>query len=157
MSMSKRSLGRRCQRRGFSLLEVVLALAILVGAIAVLGELVRLGTTNASSARELTQAQLLCESKMAEIAAGLILPEAVQSVPCEYNPEFLYSIDLQPTEMPGLVALQVTVFQDLPASHRPVEFSLVRWIQDPLLELPTVVPPADGSTGGTSAPSGVSL
>ena len=147
MSMHPRSGQRRS--RGFSLLEVVLALAILVGAIAVLGELVRLGTVNAGSARDLTQAQLLCESKMAEISAGLILPEMVQAVPCEYNAEFLYSIDVQPTDMPGLVALRVTVTQDLPASHRPAEFSLLRWIQDPLLELPTTVP-TDGATGGTS-------
>ncbi len=58
----------------FSLLEVVLALAILVGAIAVTGELVRLGTLSAASARDLTQAQLICESKLAEITSGITPP-----------------------------------------------------------------------------------
>jgi hypothetical protein len=52
--------------------------------------------------------------------------------------------------------LRVTVTQDLPVGHRPAEFSLLRWIQDPLLELPTTVP-TDGASGGTSASSGVSL
>jgi type II secretory pathway pseudopilin PulG len=150
---------KRTARAGFSLLEVVLALTILVGAIAVLGELVRLGTTNAGNARDLTQAQLLCESKMAEISAGLLVPEVVQGAPCEYDPEWLYSIDIQPTDMPGLVALRVTVFQDLPLNQRPAEFSLVRWMQDPLLELPSGVPTDDGtSTSGASpASSGAPL
>lgn len=148
------SRSRHSQPAGFSLLEVVLALTILAGAIAVLGELVRLGTVNAGSARDLTQAQLLCESKMAEVASGLLLPEVVQAVPCEYDPEWLYSIDIQPTEMPGLVSLRVTVTQDLLPNQRPAEFSLVRLIQDPLLVLPTEVPTQDGtSTSGASSTS----
>src|SRR5687767_7391349 len=62
-----RSSRRPASRAAFSLLEVILALTILVGAIVVLGELVRLGTMTAAGARDLTQAQLLCESKMSEI------------------------------------------------------------------------------------------
>ena len=54
-------------RGGFSLLEVILALAILIGILAVLSELVGLGVRNARVARAMTQAQLLCESKLAEI------------------------------------------------------------------------------------------
>jgi general secretion pathway protein I len=62
---------------GFSLLEVILALAILTGAVAVLGEIVRLGIRNAQVARDTTQAQLLCESKLAEITAGIIPSDPV--------------------------------------------------------------------------------
>jgi hypothetical protein len=141
----------RSRSAGFSLLEVVLALAILVGAIAVLGELVRLGTINAGSARDLTKAQLLCESKLAEISAGILLPEVVQGVPCEYDPEWLYSIDMQASDMPGIVVLRVTVTQDLAPNQRPAEFSLVRWMQDPTLVLPSEVPTDEGTTTGTSS------
>jgi Tfp pilus assembly protein PilV len=139
---------------GFSLLEVILALSILVGAIAVLGELVRLGTMNAASARDLTQAQLLCESKLAEVMSGLIVPEAVQGVPCETDSSWLYSIDVQPIDMPGIVVLSVTVTQDVPANLRPAEFTLVRWVQDPALVLADEVPTEEGSTTGSSTTSG---
>ena len=120
----------------FSLLEVVLALAILVGALAVLGELVSLGTRNAQRARDLTQAQLLCESKLAEITSGISPAEPVQRATFEYDPEWLYSIEFEQAGQEGLVAVRVTVVQDLPAEKRPAEFSLVRWIHDAGVELP---------------------
>ena len=67
---------RRARRRGgFSLLEVILALAILVAALAVLGELVRSGVRNAQMARDLSRAQVLCESKLGEVFAGAIPAE----------------------------------------------------------------------------------
>jgi prepilin-type N-terminal cleavage/methylation domain-containing protein len=66
--------GRRRRNAGLSLLEVILAIAILGGCIAVIGELVRLGARQAEEARELTTAQLLCESKLEEIAAGVSRP-----------------------------------------------------------------------------------
>jgi general secretion pathway protein I len=119
-------------RRGFSLLEVILALAILAGTIAILGELVSLGVRNARAARDMTQAELLCESKMAEIAAGILLPEAVQSTACETDPDnWLYSLAVEPTDQEGLLSVTVTVVQDLSPDKRPAQFSLVRWIRDP--------------------------
>jgi hypothetical protein len=153
MSTVHRTSHVRRTTAGFSLLEVILALSILVGAIAVLGELVRLGTMNAASARDLTQAQLLCESKLAEVMAGLMLPEAVHGVPCETDPSWLYSIDVQPLDMPGIVVLSVTVSQDVPANLRPAEFTLVRWVQDPALVLADEVPTEEGSTSGSSTTS----
>ena len=54
-------------RNAFSLLEVILALSILAGAVAVLGELLRTGVRNAQTARDLTRAQMLCEEIEAEV------------------------------------------------------------------------------------------
>ena len=64
---------------GFSILEVILALAILGGSIAVLGELASRGLHNAQVAADLAHAQLLCESKLAEITAGITFPDPVQN------------------------------------------------------------------------------
>ena len=126
--------------RGFSLLEVILALAILTGAIAVLGELARLGLRNARIARDMTYAQLLCESKLAEILAGITPPEPIRNAPFELLDDpaelgWLYSIDLAPLEEEGLLAVRVTVAQDLPPEQHPVKLSLVRWIVDPGVQL----------------------
>ena len=67
----------RPQYSGLSLLEVMLALAILGGALAVIGELTRLGARSAETARDLTRAQRYCENKMAEVSAGLVTPQAI--------------------------------------------------------------------------------
>jgi len=126
------------QRRGrnaFTLLEIILSLAILCGAIATLGEVSRLGMRQAERARDLTRAQLLCQSKMAEITAGLTAAESQEGVPFEATEdepesEWLYSIEVNPASQEGLLEVRVTVTRDLPETRRPVEFSLVRWIVD---------------------------
>jgi general secretion pathway protein I len=132
---------KRCRySKGFSLLEVILALAILTGAIAILGELARIGLRHAAAARDLTRAQLLCESKLAEITSGIVYPTAVQSAPFddEYmltdNIRWLYTIEQQTVDQDGLIAVRVTVTQDLPPERRPLSFSLTQWIPDPNLE-----------------------
>ncbi len=119
--------------RGFSLLEVILAIAILAGAIAVLGEVARLGMRNASRARDLAQAQLLCESKLAEILAGIEPAESVEGVSFEtgLSPEWLYSIETAVVDPAGLLEVRVTVEQDLPPEKQPVRCALVRWMVDP--------------------------
>lgn len=128
------------RRRAMSLLEIILALAILGGAMTVLGEIVRLGIDSAQIARDLTHAELLAESKLAELTAGVEVPTPVQgaalgTTAVAGEPDWLYSVELTPVDEEGLVALRVTVAQDMPPEKRPVTFSLVRWIVDPGVEL----------------------
>lgn len=130
-------------RRGFSLLEVILSLTILGGAMAVLGEAVRNGMHNARIARDLTDAQLYCESKLAEIEAGLLTTDAVTDVPIEpmqdsvlesstdsYETGWLYSIDSQVIDEAGLVQVAVTVSQDPAIIKDPIRFTLTRLVLD---------------------------
>lgn len=131
----KRVVGAKTSGRGYSLLEVLLALAILTLAGAALGELARLGMRNARVARDKTRAELHCESKLAEILAAGILPETVEAQPLEAidpsEPPWLYSVAVEPTDHEQLVAIRVTVIEDLPLEQRPVECTLVRWMIDP--------------------------
>ncbi len=129
----------RHRRGGMSLLEVILAMVILAGAVVVLGEVARLSMANASAARDLARAQMLCESKMTEITSGVTAPTAMPSTPfdsdtepaVEDDPHWLFAIDSQQTDEEGLIAVRVTVTKDLPVEQHPVSFSLVRWMQDP--------------------------
>lgn len=127
---------RRGRKSGFTLLEVLLALAILVGSLAVLGELANLGTRNARAARDLSIAQLLCESKWAEIAAGITPAENVNGVPCgdsldDMGYGWFYSVSRGVPDDTGLTTLEVTVTEDLPSERHPTTFSLFGWITDP--------------------------
>jgi len=145
----------KSSRAAFSLLEVLLATGILLGAIAVLGELARLGRLNALAARDQTQAQLLCESKLSEILAGAESAEPHSDQPLTEAPGWLFRVEREPLEHEGLTSLRVTVAQDLPEAKRPVRFSLVRWMREPTtktdsplpLETPTSPMPSTVSLG----------
>jgi hypothetical protein len=138
-----------------TLLEVVLALAILVGAFATLGQLVGLGMRAAGNSRDLTQAQLLAESTMSEIAAGILSTEPLTRVPLDTNPGWLVSTQVDNTIHQGI--LRVTVFTERDSeSYRRVQYQLTRWLRDPNLALPaeedTAAAGADSSS--TSSPTG---
>ncbi len=144
------------RRHGLSLLEVMLALAILGGAIAVIGELMRFGMKNAESARDLSIAQVFCEAKINEIAAGLLPLQSMGSTPIEEiaalnsDAPWLYAVEVQEIDQQGLVAVRVTVSQDPDVKFRPVSFSLVRWMIDPAQQEMTDTGSTGSSTGGTS-------
>jgi prepilin-type N-terminal cleavage/methylation domain-containing protein len=159
---------RKIRDRGFSLLEVLLALAILVGALAAIGTLVDLGMRHARASRELTQAQLLCESKLNEIAAGITIAEVVSLAPLDNAvqvegeeagiteaPEWLYSVEVLDARPEfGLAAVRVTVTQDGNVVPDPVSYSLMRWVTDANVVVPP--PPmetetTEGTTSGSSS------
>jgi len=121
-------------RRGLSLMEVILAIAILGGSMAVIGQLLHLGSRNAAMARDLTLAQLYCETKVNEILVGTITPEAISDVELDETSakgEWLYKIDVLGTETPGVIAVNVTVGQNPNIITRPVSFSISRLMVDP--------------------------
>ena len=124
----------RASRRGLSLLEVLLALAILGGSLAAIGELMRIGVRSAEASRDQTTGQLLAESIMSQISAGLIPPEAISAAQVDdalYQLEWSYSIQVEQVDQEGLIAVWVTVFQNQEFAARPVSVTLVRWMIDP--------------------------
>jgi len=128
---------------GFTLLEVILALAILAGALTVLGELARRSLHNAEVSRATSEAQLLCESKLAEMAAGVtpvnpVVDAPWQSVPdteIETNDAWFYSVEVDSTGLDGLLAVCVTLSRDRPVQKGPESVWLTRWIIDPGIEM----------------------
>ena len=132
-----RRFGKTSAPPGFSLLEVILALAILTGALVLLGEFARLGAANAGMAQNVSQAQLLCESKLAEIVSGVTQPTAdsdVLQADNDDSPQWNYTVDVEPVEnqsVQNLLAVTVTVTQDLPQENHPASCMLTRWISDP--------------------------
>jgi type II secretion system protein I len=148
------------RKRGFSLLEVILSLAILGGAIAVLGEAARLAMRNAAFTRDMTRAQLLCESKLAEIMSGITSADSIQRAvienaagPGEAN--WLYSIERTALDEEDLVSVRVTVVRDQPTEKHPVSFSLVRWIDTTQTsDTDTETESTDTSSGTATSTSG---
>jgi prepilin-type N-terminal cleavage/methylation domain-containing protein len=145
--------------RGFTLLEMILSLAILAGAMAAIGELVRIGGAQSGQAVELTRAELLAESVMAEIAAGVRTSDPVFMVPYEEEfgadgePMWLYSIETENTELQGMLSIRVTVARNDAGGGGGggTQYSLVRWMVDPefLAALTASAATSGTTTGGT--------
>ena len=97
-------------RRGFSIMEILIATSILLGCIIALSELASLGRKHARSAERLVNAQILCEGKLNDLLCGAesMSPSADQEF--EDHKEWFYSIDLVPTEIPGISSLIVEVY-----------------------------------------------
>jgi prepilin-type N-terminal cleavage/methylation domain-containing protein len=124
----------RTQRRsGFSLMEILVATAILLVAVGVLSELAYVGTRHASSAEEAATAQRICQNILEEILCGARSLETVSDTTVLEDPEWLYSVDIKPLDQfqwsPGLAELRVTVTSS-PENGKPGKpFSLVHWIR----------------------------
>jgi type II secretion system protein I len=100
---------------GFTLLEVILALAILAGSLAALGEVMRLADQNAGMTSDESKAQILAASVMDELVAGARDLTSINQSPVEYDTErlWVYSILVEPTAYDELVAVRVLAEQDL--------------------------------------------
>jgi general secretion pathway protein I len=125
---------RASLQRGITLLEVILALAILAGSVAVLGELLRTGLLNAADARDFTRAEMHASSIMSQVVAGAITPESISMMPVEDDPDYSFSMAADQAEQ-GLLRISVTVTRNQTPPKKPREFTLVRWMVDPQMEM----------------------
>jgi general secretion pathway protein I len=143
-------------RRGLSLLEVLLALAILGVAMGILAQAMLNATNNGISAQRLATAQLLAESKISELQLGLLPLLSTDwtdlAIPGN-NDAWYYRIEVLPSETPNLTRLSVTVSNDPTSSRgRPLEYQLSRLMIDPALGLGQADPAsAGGALGGSGA------
>jgi len=114
----------------FTLLEVILALAILAGAIAVLGEVMSIAGRNAADAQAEAQAQLLASSVMDEMVSGYLplTNQSRQPLETDAATGWVYSVTLSTTTLAGLTSVEVLVEQDVQPQFRPVKYRLVRWL-----------------------------
>ena len=139
------------RRSAFTLFEVIIALAILLGAMTVLGELVRGGLISARRTRDLSRATLICEAKVAQVVAGIQAPDPISGIAVEddYSGEWVYSIEVSQTTSPELLAVRVTVERTPSADRSPVACSLVRWIKLPSAATSTSSSSTTPSSGGS--------
>ena len=149
----KRGGSRDLGRGGLTLLEVVLAVAILAGSFTMLSQLVGIGMRAAANGRDLTRAQLLAESAMSEIAAGIVQAQSTGAVTASSDPRWIVSAVTEPTIHQGIVRVIVVAEEDTNSLKR-TQFVLTRWLRDPLLEIPEEEEVASAASSGGSSASG---
>lgn len=118
-------------RRGLTLFEVLISLAIFVGSMAAIGQLVATGVRGALRARLQTQAVLRCESKMAEVVAGISPFHPASDTPFVDDPAWTWSMSLAPGPNQELFLVEVTTAHQAGGQLGAVTFSLRRLVRNP--------------------------
>jgi prepilin-type N-terminal cleavage/methylation domain-containing protein len=126
-------------KRGLSLLEVMIALALLVGSAAVLSQLMDLGQRQALRAADITEAQTLCQNLLNELLAGTISWESTESQPIDPFSPWDYTIQIEPIGDGQLSSVTVIVTQHQeerfdesdPKAPAPPQYRLSRWVYRP--------------------------
>lgn len=112
----------------------MVSLAILGVSLAAIGELISLGVKAAEEARDLTKAQLVCDSIMSEFAARVSLPTATTHTPCPMAPGFVYSVQTMSATVPDLLHIKLTIERekDIAINNpRGLKYSVERILPDP--------------------------
>ncbi len=120
-----------CRRSGLSLLEVVLAVAILAGALAALGHQASVGVNAALRSELSTEAALICQSRMDFLQVEGLRRLPVVEQPVDGRKDWRWSAELMPSEFEGLHLLRVSVHK---ASGRLERWS--RWTLTRLVRVP---------------------
>lgn len=128
-------------RTGFSLLEMLLALAILGVSLGILAQVAGTGTDAAREARDLSQARMIAQRQLAEIMLQGISPQSTPPMPTEAmdsasDTTFEVQVDVAPAPLDGMLALRIGV-RGLDPDGGPdlATYSVTRWIVDPMLGL----------------------
>ena len=122
-------------RRGLSLLEVLISVAIFLGALTAIMQLLNSGQQAEVSARLKTEAMLRCETKMAEIVSGIekAVSTEEQKFPDDEIGNWQWSAEIGNGDATNLLKVTVTV-EHLPDGKIPnAAFTLTRYMRDPQL------------------------
>lgn len=122
-----------CAPIGITLFEVVLALAIFLGASAVIGQVLQNGSRAAARAQLSAEAAIRCERRMNEIAAGVLPLSTVSDAPFEDSGEWVWSVTVLDTGIPYLMETAVAVAHLDSRGQKNSEFILRRLIRDPMI------------------------
>lgn len=116
-------------RRAFTLLEVILAIAILGVSLAIIGEGFRSGLRNIDEAKHEVRASLIAESVLSQVACGEILPENAAEASYSFDPNWVYSITAEPlADVEGLLTVSVSVHH---VNQPRYAVTMSRWLTDP--------------------------
>jgi type II secretion system protein I len=154
--MTARPTNLNARRRGLSLLEVLVAMAIFLFAMVAIGRLVIAGADRALEVRYKSEAVQIAQTKMAEVAAGAIALSSQGATSVDEDPDWEWSLDAEQGSVANL--WNVTVHVSRPGPSGSVDYcTLTQMILDPAQRgssFDTVTINGAGSSASGSGSSG---
>jgi len=130
------------QDGGFTLLEVLLAVAILLIGLTAVYQTTLSALQRMSAARELTEAQHACQSVLNELLAQAapIQPDSGRRI--ERLPNWRIRVDIYPAPQPDLYVLHLSAQQFSPIDDTllGIRYQLIRWVPTERVQLPEPFP-----------------
>jgi type II secretion system protein I len=139
-------------RQGFSLLEVLVAMAIFLFAFAAISQLVTLSADRALEVKLKSQATQLCQAKLAEVMAGAVPLSSQSEATLDEDPSWLWSLDAEQGSVQGLWNVTVK-FSRKRANGSTLETSLSQMVLDPSLRGSTLDAVAASNAAAAAASS----
>ncbi|MBD3673984.1 MAG: hypothetical protein HUJ26_10715 [Planctomycetaceae bacterium] len=143
MKETLRQSGKSSRRSAFTLLEVVIAVAVLLGSITALFQLMNHGHRASVQAQFRTQAVMLVDTKLNEAVAGVLTLQSTTDEESEDYPGWLWSMSVDDAGIEGLLQVTVTAHRDGDTTVSAHEYSATRFVRDPQIFL-------DAALGGGS-------
>ena len=149
---------RRSRRRAFTLLEVLTALTIFILAMAVFGTIISRNGEIAVGIQRQNLATRLCQSKLHEVAAGVVPMSSAEDTPFDEEPDFTWSLQADNGPTDGLWQVTVTVKRKASDNGDVVQCSLTQLVLDPSVvgSNEDVVPVTSSTSSTSSSTSGSS-
>lgn len=122
---------RQHRRRGMSLLEVLVALAIFLISIVAISQIINLAAEQALVVQDQARATQLCQAKMAEVSAGVMPFQGQSEVPFDEDDGWVWSMECQPGPVASLWAVTIRVSRAGTAGEARSEVSLCQFVLDP--------------------------
>jgi prepilin-type N-terminal cleavage/methylation domain-containing protein len=117
-------------RTGFSLIEVLLSMTILLLSMVAIGQLIGVGSDDSLRARFTMNGTRLAESKLAEVEAGAVGLDGSQTGQFEGDDsDWSWTVESAPSNAPNLYEVTVTAKRDFRGV--PFEISFARLVFDP--------------------------
>lgn len=150
------------RRKGFSLLEVILAMAILAMSTGIISQIIRTASNSALTAQRQMEAFLVAEGKLAELAAAAYPLQSTgwqaEMESPSYSNVWYWRLTVDTNTVPSIFVATVDVTDATGTAADTVVASLSRWFPDPALNLdslPAADPTTSASGGSVTASSGV--
>ena len=152
LAQARSSPTRSPRRPGLSLLEVLVALAIFLIALAAIAGLVDFGAERAQAASMTTLGTRLAQAKLAEIEAGVSPPNSSESGTFEDEPDWTYTVEPGAALAANTYPVTVTVRREM--GGRRYEVVLTQVVFDPAYQgkAAAITKPTDSTT--TTASTG---
>lgn len=145
-------------RHGLTLLEVLVSVAIFLGSLTAIMQLLNTGQQAEVSARLQSEAVLRCDSKMAEIVAGIEKP--VSSSDGTFLDDEIgswkWSADVANGTATSLLKITVTVEHRPDGKNPNAAFTLTRYMRDPQLFIDAALSATAAAAASDSSSSGSS-